>query len=210
MHETFAGAISFSGGELSKWDVSNVVDFIGTFRQSLFFNADLSGWNTSSARSFAHMFEGAESFNGNVSTWNTSSVGKDDVDPSLAPMFAAGPTTIDSNDYVSDHRDFARMFANAISFNQELPWDVSGGRDFDQMFAQATSFEGRGLDQWNVSSAETMEQMFYGASSFSQNLCRWHDLLDDDVLASAIVAATACNRTEDPDFVTGAYLCGVC
>ena len=55
-------------GNLSNWDVSNVINMSHMFRWSDFDN-DLSNWDVSNVIDMSHMFEGSR-FNGNLSNWN--------------------------------------------------------------------------------------------------------------------------------------------
>ena len=58
--------------DLSNWDVSNVIDMSHMFVWSDFDN-DLSNWDVSNVIDMSHMFEGSR-FNGNLSNWNVSNV----------------------------------------------------------------------------------------------------------------------------------------
>jgi Mycoplasma protein of unknown function, DUF285 len=104
-------ASSAFSGDISQWQVQNVIDFsffadfAGTFR------SDVSQWNVSAAQDMSWMFRAAKSFQANVSGWDVSRV-----------------------------LDFSNMFAGASSFNQNLcawssqvpnPNDIS----FRSMFA---------------------------------------------------------------------------
>ena len=68
----FAFAHSFTGGNLSAWNTSQVTDMSFMFNEASAFNGDVSGWDTSRVTSMDAMFQLAETFNGNVSAWNTS------------------------------------------------------------------------------------------------------------------------------------------
>jgi surface protein len=66
-------ATSFNG-DISAWDVSQVLDMSNMFANASSFNGDISGWNTSSVTDMYRMFWSATSFNGNISGWDISSV----------------------------------------------------------------------------------------------------------------------------------------
>ena len=59
-------------GDISRWDVSNGVNFEGMFQGSRF-RGDISNWDVSSAKNFRGLFRGSW-FDGDVSRWNTSQV----------------------------------------------------------------------------------------------------------------------------------------
>ncbi|AAP77454.1 BspA family leucine-rich repeat surface protein [Helicobacter hepaticus] len=61
----------FSG--IETWDVSNVTDMSGMFRNAKNFNIDISGWNVSNVKSMSMMFYGAENFNQNLDKWQVRS-----------------------------------------------------------------------------------------------------------------------------------------
>ena len=69
----FLNATHFNG-DLSNWDMSNVVGFDGLFWGASAFNSDIGNWNVSSVRRMNNMFEGAASFNQNLGAWDVSSV----------------------------------------------------------------------------------------------------------------------------------------
>ena len=67
------GADKFNG-DLSKWDVLNVIDMQSMFQHASSFNADLSKWDVSSVTDMVAMFGSASSFNIDISKWDVSSV----------------------------------------------------------------------------------------------------------------------------------------
>ena len=58
-------------GDISKWDVSGVLDMKCMFRNSKF-NGDISQWNVSSVKEMSFMFA-ISKFNGDISQWKVSS-----------------------------------------------------------------------------------------------------------------------------------------
>ena len=54
-------------GDISRWDVSKVIDMEGMFCNSQF-NGDLSRWNVSNVTNMINMFSGAQ-FDGDISEW---------------------------------------------------------------------------------------------------------------------------------------------
>jgi surface protein len=59
-------------GDISGWDVSNVIDMYGMFKYS-FFNGDISKWDVSKVETMEHMFANSY-FNSDISKWNVSKV----------------------------------------------------------------------------------------------------------------------------------------
>ena len=67
------GADKFNG-DLSKWDVLNVISMHSMFQFAESFNADLSKWDVSSVTNMASMLLSATSFNADLSKWDVSRV----------------------------------------------------------------------------------------------------------------------------------------
>ena len=57
-------------GDIKHWDVSDVENMSGLFKNNTTFNADISRWNVSNATNMDSMFEGATSFNADISGWD--------------------------------------------------------------------------------------------------------------------------------------------
>lgn len=70
MSSMFAG--SKFNGDISKWNVSNVKSMFAMFNRSKF-NGDISKWDVSKVECMKEMFE-CSKFNGNISEWNVSNV----------------------------------------------------------------------------------------------------------------------------------------
>tara|TARA_B100000212_G_scaffold270444_1_gene209850 strand:- start:889 stop:1290 length:402 start_codon:yes stop_codon:yes gene_type:complete len=60
-------------GVINSWDVSNIQDFKGLFKNKLSFNSNISNWDVNSGTDFSEMFYGASSFNQDIGNWNVSS-----------------------------------------------------------------------------------------------------------------------------------------
>ena len=56
--------------DITNWDVSNVQNFNGLFKDSINFNQDISNWNVSSSTSMNSMFLNCTDFNQDISNWN--------------------------------------------------------------------------------------------------------------------------------------------
>ena len=77
MHRTFDGCRTLiSLPDISKWNISNVMDMVGMFRDcySLISLPDISKWNTSNVKNMKYMFSGCLSLTSlpDISKWNTS------------------------------------------------------------------------------------------------------------------------------------------
>ena len=60
--------------DISEWDVSEVKDMWGMFKNCKKFDQDISGWNTMKVEIMYAMFMGCENFNQDLSGWNIQSV----------------------------------------------------------------------------------------------------------------------------------------
>ena len=72
MSYLFYGLTSYFNGDISNWDVSNVIDMRCMFNGSDF-NGDISQWDVSNVEDMAYMFKGSD-FNGDISQWDVSNV----------------------------------------------------------------------------------------------------------------------------------------
>ena len=131
--------------DISHWDVSNVQDMNGMFRNTNSFNQSLGSWDVSSVTNMGNMFQAASSFNQPLDNWDVSNV-----------------------------EDMNGMFYGAINFNQSLDnWDVSSVTSMQSMFQGASSFN-QPLDNWDVSNiVSNLANMFRDANSFNQNISSW-------------------------------------
>ena len=60
--------------DVSKWDVSNVIDMRDMFAHCYNFNCDISGWDVSKVEDMIKMFFYCEKFNQDISRWDVSKV----------------------------------------------------------------------------------------------------------------------------------------
>merc|ERR1712032_1594844 len=65
------GAKAFNQ-DLSKWDVSRVIDMSSMFHDAEAFNQDLSKWDVSHVTDMGSMFFQAKAFNQDLSKWDVS------------------------------------------------------------------------------------------------------------------------------------------
>ena len=64
----------YFNGDISQWNVSNVVNMCRMFYGCKNFNCDLSRWNVSNVENMYAMFRYCTNFNGDISKWNVSNV----------------------------------------------------------------------------------------------------------------------------------------
>lgn len=69
----FAETLKFNQN-ISRWNVSNIVDMSYMFSFTEKFNKNISAWNTSNVTNMMGMFYNAKKFNKNISRWNVSKV----------------------------------------------------------------------------------------------------------------------------------------
>ncbi len=169
-NQMFRGANSLSTGSFSSWDVSNITDMGGMFRDASSFVGDLSNWNVSNVLATPGMFRGCTAFNSPLNDWNVSNVQQ------MFNMFRdASSFDQDLNNWnVSNVLRMYNMFYGATNFNGDISsWDVSNVFSFGNMFNSAINFDGD-IGGWNVSSGINMPGMFNGATSFDQDLGGWN------------------------------------
>jgi len=144
MSDLFKGMdVTFFNGDMSKWDVSNVINMSGLFSNAVNFNGDLSKWNVSKVRNMTNMFYNAQSFNGDISQWD-----------------------------VRDVQKMKGMFFNAISFNQDISsWITSNVTNMDDMFYKARSFRCN-ISQWYVPKVNSHYDMF-SQSPLENDMSKW-------------------------------------
>ena len=61
-------------GNISKWDVSNVINMRYIFSGCKSFNKDISNWDVSNVIDTFSMFSDCKSFNQDISSWDVSNV----------------------------------------------------------------------------------------------------------------------------------------
>ena len=131
---------------ISKWNVSNVINMKLMFYGFENFNCDLSGWDVSKVEDMNSMFSFCKNFKGNgLEKWDVSNV-----------------------------KDMKVMFYNCENFDCDLSnWDVSKVENMYTMFEGCSKFKGKGLDNWNVSNVENMYYMLYNCKSIT-NKPSWY------------------------------------
>ena len=166
MSALFDDAASFNG-DLSKWDMSGVIDMHRMFNSATSFNRDLP-WDVSRVTEMGGMFAYASSFNGDISKWDVSNV-----------------------------KDMHSMFRNTESFNGDISkWNVSNVESMNGMFREAQSFEQKLCgDAW-INSKATKYIMFESSrGSISQKRCASDTELNTHVSRRPITERELISRT---------------
>ncbi|CAE7488453.1 unnamed protein product [Symbiodinium natans] len=155
--------------DISRWNTSAVIDMSSMFAWARAFDQAIGSWNTSAVRDMSYMFRNAEAFNQPVGTWDTSGV-KDMC--SLFWRATAFNQPLSAWDTSAVH-DMSSMFYSAAAFNQPIgEWDTSAVKDMKNMFSAARAFD-QPIGSWNTSSVRDMSSMFAGAHSFNQAIGLW-------------------------------------
>ena len=173
----FIGATSFNG-DLSRWRPYKVTSMNAMFQNcSNFNNESLNGWDVSNVRVMSSMFQGS-SFNGDISGWNTKNV------TSMSRMFQSAPLfnkNLNGWD-VGKVTDMSYMFSSALAFNGDLSgWKPYAVTTMANMFASTRDFSNNSLSGWDVSNVQTMNSMFSGSQAFNGNIRSWKTLRVTDM-----------------------------
>ena len=104
------------GGDISKWDVSNVTDMSFMFSCAYGFNQPIGDWDVRKVNNMQQMFNGARTFNQPIGDWDVSNV------TNMAAMFCC---TCNFNQPIGDWdvrkvNNMANMFWGAEKFNQDI------------------------------------------------------------------------------------------
>ena len=152
---------------MDTWDVSQVTDFLGLFKQKNQFNASIGNWDTSSVTTMVDMFSQATAFNQDIGAWDTSSV----TDAKYMFYFASSFNQDIGGWNTSKVTNMNRMFYET-PFNQDIgAWDTGKVKNTWYMFSNSPF--NQDIGNWDTSSVQSMSHMFYNAISFDQDLSRW-------------------------------------
>ncbi len=152
-------------GNISGWDVSNVINMQEMFKGSRF-TGDISGWDVSKVTTMASMFRESR-FTGDISGWDVSNV------TIMASMFRDAQFTGDISKWkMNNVTNMHWMFAGA-KFNGNISgWDVSNVTIMAGMFAYTSVFN-QDISSWAVDNVTTMQSMFQNSTAFNQDLEAW-------------------------------------
>jgi len=169
MNGLFYNAITFNQN-IDSWDVSNVMYMSKTFGKAQSFNQPLDSWDVSNVEFMRQMFDGAFSFNQNLNSWDVSKVAN------CSYMFN-GCSAFNGNiqDWdVSNVTKMSNMFSFAKIFNQDISsWDVSNVETMEGLFAYCYAFN-QNISNWDTSKVTNMRFMFQNATSFNQDISAWN------------------------------------
>ena len=163
--------------DLTKWDVSSVINMVSTFAFNVNFNQPIGNWDVSNVTTMNVMFDGATSFNQPIGDWNVSNVTHTGV-----------------------------MFRGATSFNQPIgDWNVSNVTNMSGMFNGAINFN-QPIGDWNVSNVTNMSSMFAGAANFNQDLSSWAAKFNVDVSLVSFFGTTPWGTTNYDKFLNALWV----
>jgi len=179
-------------GDLSSWDVSNVINMEGMFRNSSF-NQDISDWDVSSVEDMSILFQFSD-FNQDISGWDVSSV------TDMGGMFAGGDFNQDINGWdVSHVISMNAMFLNNTVFNQNISdWGdkLLNVENMASMF-RLSSFN-QDISSWDVSNVTIMFNMFLNSTLFNQDISAWN--VDNVTSCSEFSSGSPLEAANTPSF----------
>jgi surface protein len=154
-------------GDISHWDVSNVLYMRNMFR-GISFSPPISNWDVSNLLYADEMFIDSE-FNLDISSWDVSNL------ISAAAMFGFSSFNQDISSWdVSNVINMRMLFAYNTSFNQSLNnWDVSSVENMSMMFGGISSVFNADISAWDVSNVTDMNSMFFENLVFNQDISAW-------------------------------------
>jgi surface protein len=174
METMFEGCSNFNGN-ITTWDVSNVVDFCrpdgtsGFLNNCYLFDQDIGGWNITSATQLGSFFKSCRVFNQDISNWNVSGITIMVGTFRDARLFNQDISSWD----VSSVTSMSSMFREAYDFNQDISgWNTSSVTSMSGMFRSASDFN-QPIGTWNTSLVTNMSEMLFDADGFSQNIGNW-------------------------------------
>lgn len=178
---TFADNNNFNQ-DIGGWDTGNVLNMQQMFQSAAAFNQPINSWNTSKVTNMASMFQTALAFNQNIGSWNVSKSTNFSSMFQGATYFNNGESSDINNWQINTNAavNMQQMFANAISFNQNIgSWNVSMITTFIGMFQGAKAFNNGGsssINGWPIKTngSVIMTSMFRDAILFNQPIGSWN------------------------------------
>ncbi len=155
------------------WDVSNVTNMRGTFRETGGINddgvqsfvPDTGDWITSSVENMSFMFAGA-SGEADVGDWNLSSV------TNMSSMFYYSTGTYDVGSWdVSNITDMSGMFFGVNFTPNVSSWVVSNVTNMSSMFSLSDADPD--VSGWDISNVESIGGMFSGTCCANPDVENW-------------------------------------
>ena len=167
MERMFSSAKSFQG-DISKWDVSKVINMDYMFMHASSFKQQLCGeaWILSNATKKL-MFEGSP---GSISRSMCTST------PTIATTAIRAFSPQSKSELKSAINACIRLFPHGQCSDGPhgaiRQWDVSRITDMSLIFEKTTSFNGD-VSTWDVSRVEEMNGMFRDAPKFQGDISKW-------------------------------------
>jgi len=178
-------------GDISRWDVSNVVDMSGMFYCSPF-NGNIELWDVSNVVDMSSMFEGSD-FNGNIKFWNVENVEYmsymfagskfngdlkwntkkvTDMTHFLSNTGYTGNLKLDVSNVIYFTAMFNGTLINGVNDVDLSKWVVDNGQNFDSMFRENPNFNGD-VSGWDMKKAVDLTNMFTKCPLFNRNVSEW-------------------------------------
>ena len=109
--------------DVSEWDVSNVKNMKGMFKDCENFDCDVSNWNVSNVKYMQFMFDNCTDFEGKgLEKWS-----------------------LDNAEYMSNMFEYCENFDCDVS-----NWKMSKAETIEYMFSYCVNFTGKGLNKWKL------------------------------------------------------------
>jgi surface protein len=162
----------FSKLNITGWDVSNVTNMEGMFKNSYYeLDTHFENWDVGNVTNMSFMFYNQRRYNFNpiLNGWDVSCV------TDMSFMFFGCPCfnqSLDSWD-VSQVKAMDSMFELCIEFDGDIcSWDVGNVKCMSHTFDSCNRFN-QPIGNWDVGSVEEMSFMFSDCSVFDQSLVKW-------------------------------------
>ena len=164
--------------DISKWNVSNVIDMSKMFWTNTFFNGDISKWDVSNVTNMSQMFD-SSNFNGDISSWDVSNV------TDMESMFYGSKFNGDISQWnVSNVTNMECMFL-CSKFNGDISnWNVNNVTSMRQMF-DSSNFN-RDISNWNINPNCDILYMFNKWTEFGNNKCAIKEIYKPKIIDNII------------------------
>lgn len=195
LFQTFYLATSFNDASINSWNVSNVINFDQTFRNSPF-NQSLNLWNTTKGTSMSATFRNNTGFNNDsLKDWDVSSVTTFNsmflssvfnglltnwVTTSVVNFgnFLSSSSNFDKplNHLIIDNvTDISFMLANTKYNSSVASWNTAKVNTMRGVFSGASSFN-QAVNTFDTALVTTMREMFSGCTNFNQSVSTWNTI----------------------------------
>lgn len=156
---------------LSNWDVSNLEDASGMFRDTENANPDVFRWSTSNIVKANYMFAGAKKADPNIEKWNVHSL--KEAKGMFKDAVKANPNPCIWN--TLNLEDASEMFMGTKTNPLNLySWNVTKLKKADRMFKNSTAGDFYSINSWNLEELESCDEMFAGCENLQLYLTNWN------------------------------------